>query len=257
MGTDPNDGLPFLNAAFAAVPEAARSFDALAIHPYMPTAAPDAPVIFSTITLWGRIETAQSWLQQHGGARPLWITEVGWSTCQPVQAGCNGDVAKSEEQQANYLVRTYALALAQGVQHVNYFQLEDKFDGESAVFWGEASILGTKGESYRQKPAYQAYRVLKQQLDGMQFSGFGAHNTFAYNPTIENPPALYHLRFVGNGGALVDVLWSTAGAQSVTFRPEAGRSAEWLTRDGSATPITTPTVTLNVSEQPVYVRQSP
>jgi hypothetical protein len=257
MGTDPHDGLPFLNDAIAAVPAAASSFDALAIHPYMPTAAPDAPVIFSTISMWGRIETARTWLQEHGGARPLWISEVGWSTCQEGQAGCNGDVAKSEEQQANYLVRTYAIALAQGVQHVSYFQLEDKFDGDSGIFWGEASILGTAGEGYRQKPAYQAYRVLTQQLGGMQFSGFGVHNSFAYDPTIENPPALYHLRFTGNGGELVDMLWSTAGAQAITFTPEAGGSAEWITRDGSATPITAATVTLNVSEQPIYVRQSP
>jgi hypothetical protein len=257
MGTDPNDGLPFLNAAIAAVPAAAHSFDALAIHPYMPTAAPDAPVIFSTISMWGRINTAQTWLQERGGARPLWISEVGWSTCQPEQTGCNNDVAKTEEQQANYLVRTYAIALAQGVQHVSYFQLEDKFDGDSGVFWGEASVLGTDGENYRQKPAYQAYRVLAQQLDGMQFSGFGTHNTFVYNPTIENPPALYHLRFARNGGERVDILWSTGAAQSVTFTPEAGRSATWITRDGSATPITAATVTLNVSEQPIYVRQGP
>jgi hypothetical protein len=256
LGTDPNDGLPFLNAAIAAVPDAAQSFDALAIHPYMPTAAPDAPVIFSTITMWGRIANAQNWLQAQGGNRPLWITEVGWSTCVPEQAGCNPDVAMSEEQQANYLVRTYALALAQGVQHISYFQLEDKFDGESGIFWGEASVLGTDAEDYRQKPAYQAYRVLTQQLAGLQFSDFGTHNTFAYNPAVENPPALYHLRFTDDAGVVVDMLWSTAGPQTVTFAPDAGATAEWITRDGNATPISGPSVALEVGEQPVYVRQS-
>jgi hypothetical protein len=257
MGTDPNDGLPFLNAAFAAVPEAAGAFDALAIHPYMPTAAPDAPVIFSTITMWGRLENAQRWLREHSGGgspRPLWVTEVGWSTCQPERPGCNGDVAKDEEQQANYLVRTYAIALAQGVQHVSYFQLEDKFDGDSGVFWGEASVLGTDGEGYRQKPAYQAYRVLTHQLDGMRFVGFGAHNTFRYNPTIKNPQDLYHLRFEGRGEQ-VDILWHNAGSQSITFTRAPGRAAEWIDRDGNATPITGPSVTLTVSERPLYVRQ--
>jgi hypothetical protein len=258
MGTDPNDGLPFLNAAFAAVPEAANSFDALAIHPYMPTAAPDAPIIFSTITMWGRIATAQNWLQQNpvnGEVRPLWITEVGWSTCQLEETGCNNDVAKSEEQQANYMVRTHALALAQGVEHVSYFQLEDKFDGDSGVFWGQASILGTDGTGYRQKPAYQAYRVLTQQLDGRKFSGFGAHNTFAYDPTIENPYDLYHLRFEGSDGVLVDVLWKNAGEETITFRPEPGRTAEVISRDGGTTPISGSTMNLTVSEQPIYVRQ--
>lgn len=259
MGTDPNDGLPFLNKAIEAVPEAARSFDALAIHPYMPTAAPDAPIIFSTITLWGRITTAKNWLEQHrsgGATKPLWITEIGWSTCQPGEAGCTNDVAKSETEQANYLVRAHAIALAQGVQQVSYFQLEDKFDGESGTFWGQASVLGTGGD-YRQKPSYQAYRVLKQQVGGLQFSGFGEHNTFAYDPTVENPQDLYHMQFTGGGGVRVDLLWRNAGSQQITFWPEPGTTAEWITRDGQRTPITGSSVTLTVSEEPLYVRQVP
>lgn len=257
LGTDPNDGLPFLNQAIAAVPDAANSFDGLAIHPYMPTAAPDAPVIFSTITLWGRIANAQGWLREQSSGRnprPLWISEIGWSTCRPGQGNCTGDVAKSEQQQANYLVRSYAIALAQGVQHVSYFQLEDKFDGGSGQFWGEASILGTAAEGYRKKPAYQAYRVLQQQLGGLQFTGSGAHNTFTYDPTIENPEDLYHLRFAG-GGVLVDLLWRNAGSQQVTFATEPGYRAEWISRDGNVTPISGSTVSLQVSEQPIYVRQ--
>jgi hypothetical protein len=260
MGTDPNDGLPFLNEAFSAVPEAEGAFDALAIHPYMPTAAPDAPVIFSTITMWGRIDNAQRWLREHsrgGVPRPLWISEVGWSTCQTGRSGCNEYVSKTEEQQANYLVRTYAIALAQGVQHVSYFQLEDKFDGGSGVFWGEASVLSTDSEDYRQKPAYQAYRVLAQQLNGMRFMGFGTHNTFTYDPNIENPEALYHLRFESNSGELLDILWHNAGEQNVTFTSDEDRSAEWINRSGDVTPITGSSVSLTVNEQPVYVRQSP
>jgi hypothetical protein len=83
------------------------------------------------------------------------------------------------------------------------------------------------------------------------------HNTFAYDPTIENPQDLYHLRFAGAGGTRVDVLWRNAGTQPITYRPQPGAAAEWITRDGSATPITGPTVTLTISEQPIYVRQRP
>lgn len=257
MGTDPNDGLPFLNSAFAAVPAAANAFDVLAIHPYMPTAAPDAPIIFATITMWGRITNAQTWLRQHslgGAARPLWISEVGWSTCQPDQSGCPAEVASDEEQQANYLVRTYAIALALGVQHVSYFQLEDKFDGASGSFWGPASILGPRSAGYRPKRAYRAYQIMQQQLAGMSFRGFGEHNTFSYNPSIENPQDLYHLQFTGAGNVRLDLLWRNAGAQNITLAV-AGRSAELITRAGDVTPITSSSVNVTVSEQPVYIRQ--
>ncbi|HMO56607.1 MAG TPA: hypothetical protein PKC19_04565, partial [Roseiflexaceae bacterium] len=82
LGTDPTDAIPFLNAMVRDVPESLHTFDALAIHPYMTSAAPDAPGIHATITLWGRIQRAQRWLNEHPGipgVRPLWISELGWS----------------------------------------------------------------------------------------------------------------------------------------------------------------------------------
>ena len=257
MGTDPNDGLPFLNEAIAAVPEAVNAFDALAIHPYMPTSAPDAPVIFATITLWGRITTAQNWLQEHavgGVVRPLWISEVGWSTCTEGDAGCFADVAMTEQQQADYLVRTYVLALAKGVEHVNYFQLEDKFDGATGRFWAQASVLG-EGSDYRQKPAYTAYRVLSTHLSGTSYVGPGPLNTFRYNPNVENPVDVYDLRFALPGGALVDVIWRNAGTQTLQFSLEPGFVGEVITRDGQVSAVSSSPVTLEVGEQPVYVRQ--
>jgi hypothetical protein len=265
FGTDPNDGIPFLNEAFAAVPAAANSFDALAIHPYMPDVAPDATVnpagtgIFSTITLWGRIETAQRWLQEHprdGRVRPLWISEMGWSTCQPGRGGCSDALSKSESQQANYLVRAYGLALAQGVQHMSYFQFEDKFDNPDRNFWAEAAILGTAGEGYRQKAAYTAYQVMQGQLTGTTFSGFGPLNTFTYDPTINNPEALYHLQFAGADNLRVDLLWRNQGTQEVSLEVDAGRYVELVTRDGQRTRITSSPARFTVSEEPVYVRQA-
>jgi hypothetical protein len=256
MGTDPSDGLPFLNEAIAAVPAAAQSFDVLAIHPYMPTAAPDEPVIFSPISMWGRITTAQQWLSENASGRPLWISEVGWSTCEPSESGCNPDVSKSEDQQANYLVRTYAIALAKGVQHVNYFQLEDKFDGGTGRLWAKASVLDTKGTDYRKKLAYTAYRVMAEQLSGATFDGYGEHNTFTYEHNVQNPQDLYHLRFAKDNGEVVEVLWHNTAPQRVMLSPRSGYTAQVITRDGAATPLTAATEQL-VGEQPLYVHYTP
>jgi hypothetical protein len=224
----------------------------------MHTSAPDAPIIFASISLWGRIETAQNWLRAHPGSRgerPLWISEIGWSTCDSGAAGCNGDVAKSEEQQANYLVRTHALALAQGVQHVNYFQLEDKFDGSSQVFWGEASLVAPRGEGYRTKPAFRAYQVMTGLLGGARFEGFGAANTFDYNPNIESPVDLFHMRFRNGNGDLIDVLWRNDAEQVIRLQPEAGYQAELITRDGERSAIPAAGLDVTISEVPIYMRQ--
>lgn len=297
-GRGHSDGLRFLGEALDAVPAAANAFDALAIHPYMPDVAPDQPGILSLVTLGGRISTARNWLRARVGERPLWISEIGWSTCTSNQPDCfvglasgsssrrlSSDspasfdderwpmanrpttgspgiaalIGKSEDQQANYMVRSALIAQALGVRHLSYFQFEDKFDGQAGNFWEEASVVHTKAEGYAPKLAYGAYRTLVEQLGGAAFVGAGALHTYSYDPaTQRNPAARYHLRFVTADNILIDVLWQTGSAQSVRLALDPGRSATLVSRDGVATAMdsSTGTVDLRVSEAPIYLRQS-
>ncbi len=296
-----SDGLRFLTEALNALPAAWRAFDALAIHPFMPDIAPDQPAVLAKVTLWGRIVTAYNWLAEHtqrwgGPQRPLWISEIGWSTCSLSESDCYvavtstaaragrqpqhwrlalgahahaslaadsavepvSFIGKSEEQQANYLVRSHAIALALGVQHFSYFQLEDKFDGSIRNFWEEASILGTVDTGYQPKAAYSAYRVLTQLLSGATAIGVGPLHTFSYSADANNPVARMHLRFRSPDNVLIDVLWRNSGTETVSMALEAGWRGELITRDGSQTPISTPgaTFSFNIGEQPLYLRQS-
>lgn len=259
LGTDKTDGIPFYNTMIAAVPESQLTFDALAIHPFMTAAAPDELGIFSTVTVWGRILTGQRWLQEHqryGQVRPLWISEMGWTVCKVDPANCSPYINRSEDEPATYMVRAYVVALALGVQQVSYFQLEDKFDGT----WGDpngdaAAILDTKGAGYRPKAAYQAYQVMAGQLSGAQFLGYGAAHSYKYNPRDQNRNGTYHFRFKLPGGARVDVLWRTAGEQSVSVPLELGVGGTLITRDGGQTPLTGRSAQVTVGQQPIYIRQ--
>lgn len=94
------DRAPWLSAMYAAVPDLGHYFDGLAVHPYGGN-----PAIYTprgvTDSQPGRIQQMHSELAAHGdGAKPLWVTEIGWSTC----TGTSGCV--SEAQQASYL-RTF------------------------------------------------------------------------------------------------------------------------------------------------------
>jgi hypothetical protein len=262
---DGSHGISFLGNALDAVPEAYQSFDVLAIHPFMPDVPPDHthvpgnPHMPQIITMWGRIWNTRNWMGQRGfGDRPLWITEVGWTTCNPDRGYCSDEVRKDEQQQANYLVRTHAIALALGVQHLSTFQLEDKFDGEAGNYWQEMGIVDTRGNGYRKKAAYTAYQVMADLLAGAAFEGFGPANTYTFNegnPYGANPEARYHLRFRRPDGALVDVLWRNRGTEQVTVPLEPGLQAEVITRDGQHTPAAG-SVALVVGEEPVYVHQA-
>jgi hypothetical protein len=303
-GIGHQDGLRFLDQALAARPALWGAFDALAIHPYMPDVAPDQPGIYGQVTYWGRLATARRWLDDRtpvygGPPKPLWISEVGWSTCTADQADCfvggtagaqvasptdapparayypparaagpegaqpAGEIAaligKTEQQQADYLVRAHALALAQGIQHLSWFQLEDKFDGSARNFWEEAAILRTAGEGYARKPAATAYAVLTTLLNGALFTGFGPLHTFTYVPTTGTAPARFHLRFTTPRGEIVDLLWRNSGVETLGLALEANRTARLFSRDGAvlAQFPAGATASLPIGEAPIYLVQAP
>jgi hypothetical protein len=87
----------WIGAMYAAVPNLGNYFDALSVHPYggdpavytPPAATDDQP---------DRIEQIHAELAAHGDAdKPLWVTEIGWSTC----SGASRCV--TDAQQASYL----------------------------------------------------------------------------------------------------------------------------------------------------------
>ncbi|RRR66234.1 MAG: hypothetical protein EI684_21085 [Candidatus Viridilinea halotolerans] len=301
-GIGHRDGLSFLADALNARPGAWQSFDVLAIHPYMPTVAPEDPSIQGAYSLWGRLSLARAWLDAQtalrGGApRPIWISEVGWSTCSAEQPDCYvgpamlsqrtpspdwrlhlgahalqaysshptyaaarlaGFIGKTEEQQANYLVRTYGLALAFGIQHISWFQLEDKFEGTLQNFWEEAAIFRTRAEGYAPKAAAFAYHTLTQQLAGAHFVGFGVLHSFEHKPEELIAPARFHLRFHTDDKRIIDLLWRNADEERVLLPREPGTTPELVTRDGLifAAPHDGDNLQLTIGEQPIYVRQS-
>jgi hypothetical protein len=247
------DGLEFLGAAFTAVPAAQTSFDALAIHPYMPDTAPDRAELYGLVSLWGRIANTRGWLDAKRGPNvPIWISELGWSTCT-----ASSPVCKTEQEQANYLVRSYGIALALGVQHINWFQLEDKFDSPASDLWGNAAILRNRNQGYSRKLAANAYATLTAQLGVATFIGFGPLHNYSFQPNALTPPARYHLRFQTSTGALVDLLWTTGVAEIRAVPLEAGRTAQLIGRDGNTLPLNIQNgqVQIPLSETPVYLRQ--
>jgi hypothetical protein len=247
------DGLEFLGAAFSTVPAAQTSFDALAIHPYMPDTAPDRAGLYGLVSLWGRIANTRGWLDAKRGPNvPIWISELGWSTCT-----ASSPVCKTEQEQANYLVRSYGIALALGVQHINWFQLEDKFDSPASDLWGNAAILRNRNQGYSRKLAANAYATLTAQLGTATFIGFGPLHNYSFQPNALTPAARYHLRFQTSTGALVDLLWTTGPAETHTPPLEAGRTAQLIGRDGNILPLNVQNgqAQIPLSETPVYLRQ--
>lgn len=122
------------DAMYAAVPDLNNYFDAVAVHPYSKTYAPEAPIHGYVHDKFRRIATIHDHFSAHGGGfKPLWITEVGWSTCSD-RSRC-----VSEADQAAYTSKLFSKV--QGEYR----------DVVGAVFVYCASDLGPAGSSDAEK----------------------------------------------------------------------------------------------------------
>jgi hypothetical protein len=258
------DGFNFLNAAggvFQQLPNARQAFDVFAIHPYIPTDRPDAPQIPGVITVEGRIIQSRNWLNNDIGRpdAPIWITEIGWCT---TGGACPGGVAVSEDQQADYLIRSMVIAQQTGVQHTSWFQFEDAFNDGNRIWSNAAIVRNYNGSSYAPKPAYVAYQVLASQLRNATPDGTGPVHTHVYNPSIGSGNVgdhTYNYRYSRDGGATtIDVLWNAVASAPVSFPVAAGKSVMLVDRAGVQTSLTpvNGVVALTLTESPVLIVQT-
>jgi hypothetical protein len=123
-------------------------------------------------------------------------------------------VSVGEEEQANYLVRYYLLALGTGlVERVFWWRL---------IARGYGLISPESDGSLRRRPAWQALRTLIERIEGANFQG-----------PLPAPDGSYLYHFKHDEHELV-VGWSVSGNVRTTL-PEPAFEA--ISRDGEPLPV--------------------
>lgn len=103
-----------------------------------------------------KIRRNQRLMQRFGCRKPIWITEMGFTSTSKMTY----DVAASERSQAETLVKSYCLAFAEGVEKFFYFCFPS-FIEHGVSFWG---IFQEEDSRWQPKPAYVALATLIQTL---------------------------------------------------------------------------------------------
>jgi arabinogalactan endo-1,4-beta-galactosidase len=106
FGAPTNNDLTWIKAAYAG--GARDSYDVMATHPYQGPAdlAPETPDN-GTMYVLSHVAAVHDWMTSVGdGAKPIWFTEFGWSSHDNSPGVENWNRGVSEQQQAEYLVRT-------------------------------------------------------------------------------------------------------------------------------------------------------
>ncbi|HEX5147112.1 MAG TPA: hypothetical protein VFV85_08820 [Conexibacter sp.] len=144
----------WLDALAAADPGLMSVVDGVAVHPYTFGSPDDESADVSLSFRFGRVRAIARELTALGAGRaPLWITEIGWSTCD-VRPDCG-----SESDQAQWLADMYALVrrrpLSGRVRAVFVYDLDD-FPGAAADDReGHFGVLRADGT---RKPAWSVVR---------------------------------------------------------------------------------------------------
>lgn len=127
-------------------------FDVLTIHPYRRVLddrkfIDDLKQVSDLVALPG------------GKRRPVWLTEMGWTTNVPHNALAQDFQPVTEREQAVLLARSYLCALVSGVDP-RTFWYDFRDDGDDPFYFEHH--LGTVTRDFRPKPAYLAYATLAE-----------------------------------------------------------------------------------------------
>jgi len=192
--------------------------DAVTVHPY---GIPNSPENgYSSPNLPGRgldarIVQLDGLVRQYnsGQSKPIWFTEISWGS----HGGFRG---VSELDQANYLLRSYVIAYANGVDRVYWHSLRNSKvlpDGPGAN-WGLLRAVGDPLGTHAAKMSYPTYATMTRKL---------SHADFRARDAAPDGVRSYH--FAGDEDTADDVrvMWApgepgqTGGQQDVVLRTDS------------------------------------
>jgi hypothetical protein len=242
--------LRFIRNVLAKDPKAAKSFDALSTHPYVPPAPPEADAVRS----WGSYSVAKSLdairknLTEYKIAdKPIWYTEVGW----PISKADGGYFPTKGEDfvspllQAAYVCRLYAYAVRLGVERVHIMFATDTDNFNAGFFLRDG----------KWRPSATAVATMIQLIPSPRLESAlsdGADGYYAYAFYRASVP-----RTETAGDARVIMAWNVAGPKTVEI-PLAGRGKPVLVDMlGGEKPLEAKggKVTVEVGPLPIYIRE--
>ena len=175
-------------------------FQVIAFHPWpaAPDKSPDAN------GLPARFDDMRALMRREGLLdKAAWVTALGWST-EP------GGV--TEDDQASYLARAYAMAIGGRMQRVYW---SDMVDGGGRVPWrgGGGGHRGLMDSDMRPKPALTAYNLAAFMLAKVK--------PVPGTPTRQGPATVYSFDVMRQSykyeGGRVHVAWTDDGPTTVTL----------------------------------------
>ena len=136
-------------------------FDVLTIHPYRRVL--DDQIFINELKIVSDLVK-----RQDGTRRPVWLTEMGWSTVTPHNALKQDFASNTQRDNAKYIARTYLCSIVSGVEP-RTFWYDFRNDGEEPLYFEHE--MGIVRRDFEPKPGYYSYATLARVLYGLKLEG--------------------------------------------------------------------------------------
>lgn len=218
--------------------DALEHMDVFTLHPYPRPARPEM--------LIDALEQTNLWLGEAGWRKPVWITEMGWTTSgrQPLPTNIPRPPERdnTELEQAMYLVRSNIIAIAHGVDRFYWFY----YSGDNNWFYPYDMFECDSNDSVMK--SVPVYSAMTTRLRGYRFEKI----------LSEGPGGVYAYLFT-NGTNRQIVAWSRADVDTGLLLGNAGTEPEVYDMVGNRINGVRPVdslVYVPLSGKPVYVALS-
>lgn len=145
------------------------------------------------------ISETVSWVNEHIPGKNIWLTEIGWDS-----GWGNNSEAVTEQESADYLIRSYLLALGAGAEKCFWYYWNDYNSSNPGVFSSmglfESSSVAYSGETeFKPKLQYWYLATMRNLL----------HDTyFILNNSRKEDSSVYDYHFTStDGDRTIRVLW--------------------------------------------------
>jgi hypothetical protein len=156
----------YLQGVYNAAPDIGNYFDGMAIHPYAPPYSPDlvrydgsGHIAKDSFPAYREVRQV---MLAHGNDKPLYFTEMGWSTTSQPGMGVSPD------QQAAYTQLAWkCMQMDQYIKVGILYELRDNFWAGDANDWEDQ--LGLEYTNWSPKPAYAAFKSVDPGVGGCTY----------------------------------------------------------------------------------------
>ena len=156
----------FLQSVYRDVPDIGNYYDVMAVHPYSAIWSPDQVRYDSnghiTMDSFAGYREVRRVMLDHGTDKPMYFTELGWSTTPQPNLGV------SPQQQADYTSLAWKCMQQDPYVQVGIlYELRNNFWMNDANNWEDQ--LGLTTANWTHKPAYDAFRAIDPNQGGCTY----------------------------------------------------------------------------------------